>query len=203
MAADSKGHIAELSPELRYRLTFSTVTHTFPSLLISSITCPAKTAGLSSVTHMRLVLKHMILLFSVLAMMIPTTAAQEIEGMDQVESNHSVKETLDRLEDILGEKGLTVFARINFTRDAQASGLTMHRAELLVFGNPKAGTPMMVETPTVALDLPLKALAWEDTEGAVFLAWNDPLYLAHRHGVREELIGTIAGVRNLLVKAAE
>ncbi|MDH4070435.1 MAG: DUF302 domain-containing protein [Ignavibacteria bacterium] len=152
---------------------------------------------------MRLVLKHMILLFSVLAMMIPTTAAQEIEGMDQVESNHSVKETLDRLEDILGEKGLTVFARINFTRDAQASGLTMHRAELLVFGNPKAGTPMMVETPTVALDLPLKALAWEDTEGAVFLAWNDPLYLAHRHGVREELIGTIAGVRNLLVKAAE
>lgn len=152
---------------------------------------------------MNVLLQLLSLLSIILAVMIPPSSAQDIEGMIRVESNYSVETTLDRLEQILSENGLTLFTRINFSRDAQTSGLTMHDAELLVFGNPKVGTPIIVESPTIAIDLPLKALAWEDSTGTVFLAWNDPAYLAHRHGVGDDLVATFSGIRNLLMKAVE
>ena len=123
--------------------------------------------------------------------------------MVSIPSRHSVGETLDRLEGLVKEKGMTVFARINFTRDAEHAGLSMQQAELLIFGNPRVGTPIMVDRPTVAIDLPLKALAWEDRNGEVRLSYNDPGYLGRRHGLDSVLVESIRGVALLLQKAAE
>lgn len=124
-------------------------------------------------------------------------------GLVNVRSKYSAAETLDRLEAAVQSLGLTVFARINFSGDAEKVGLKMHPAQLLLFGNPKAGTPLMIASPTIAIDLPLKALAWEDADGNVWVTYNEPEYLRERHGFPEPLIKNISGVGELVKKAVE
>jgi uncharacterized protein (DUF302 family) len=124
-------------------------------------------------------------------------------GMVHLSSPYSLPETLKRLESILQTYGLTVFGRVDHSGEAEKVGLKMRPAQLIIFGSPKAGTPLMVASPTLAIDLPLKALAWEDADGKVWLSYNSPEYLQQRHNVPESLIKNLAGVGALLVKAVE
>jgi uncharacterized protein (DUF302 family) len=126
-----------------------------------------------------------------------------VAGMIHIESSRTVAETVSRVVGIATAKGLTVFSQIDFAKDAAANGLSMLPAQLLLLGNPKGGTPLMVATPTVAIDLPLKALAWQDAEGRVWLSMNAPEYLRERHGFPETLVANIAGLRNLLEAAVK
>jgi uncharacterized protein (DUF302 family) len=103
------------------------------------------------------------------------------EGMITVKSAHSVSATADRLETILGAKGMTVFARIDHAAGAKKAGKTLLPTELVVFGNPKVGTPLMLCGRSIAIDLPQKALIWQDADGATWIAYNDPQYLKQRH----------------------
>lgn len=119
-------------------------------------------------------------------------------GIDSVASPRSVEETFARLEETIRSAGLTVFSRIDFSGDAARAGLAMRPAQLLIFGNPKAGTPLMVASPSIGLDLPLKALVWEDADGHVWISYNTSEYLRERHGVPAELIGNIAGIVTLV-----
>jgi uncharacterized protein (DUF302 family) len=113
------------------------------------------------------------------------------KGIITTLSPYSVKETLDRLQILLEHKGIRIFARIDQQAEARTAGLALTPLELLIFGNPKAGTPVMAAVPLAGLDLPLKALAWEDKEGKVWLSYNDPAYLQQRHGFPVELINNI------------
>ncbi len=124
-------------------------------------------------------------------------------GMIDVPSPYSVPETLARLEPILKERGVTVFARVDHSGEAEKAGLKMRPTQLLIFGSPKAGTPLMVATPSVAIDLPLKALVWEDESGRVWLSCNAPEYLQQRHGFPADLLKNIAGASALIQKAVE
>jgi len=124
-------------------------------------------------------------------------------GLIHLESKHSVDETLERLQLLLAEKKIGVFALIDHSGEAAKVGLAMRPTKLLIFGSPKGGTPLMQAAPTVAIDLPLKALIWEDLEGKVRLTYNDPGYLQQRHNVPLELVPNIAGVSGLLEKAVE
>ena len=99
------------------------------------------------------------------------------EGMISVKSAHSVSDTADRLENILGAKGMTVFARIDHAAGAKKAGKTLPPTQLLIFGNPKIGTPLMLCSPSIAIDLPQKALIWEDSAGAAWISYNDPMFL--------------------------
>ncbi|HTS51820.1 MAG TPA: DUF302 domain-containing protein [Burkholderiales bacterium] len=135
------------------------------------------------------------------SMVTPGLAADN--GIVSVPSNHSVPETVDRLESIAKAKGLTIFARIDFSGDAARNGLEMRPTQMLIFGNPKAGTPLMIAAPSVAIDLPLKALAWEDASGQVWLSYNSPEYLGARHGVPEALLRNLAGIKALVENAAQ
>ena len=123
-------------------------------------------------------------------------------GVEGVASNHSVTETIDLLESLVRSKGLTVFARIDFSGDASKAGLSMPPTQMLIFGNPKAGTPLMLAAPSVALDLPLKAVAWQDGNGGVWLSYNAPEYLRQRHGLPQTLLPNIAGIKGLVEEAA-
>jgi len=124
-------------------------------------------------------------------------------GLVHVRSPYSVRETLKRLESVLQAKKLTVFARIDHSGEAEKIGLQMRPTQLVIFGSPKAGTPLMVASPTLAIDLPLKALAWEDADGLVWLSYNSPEYLKRRHEIPDELVKNIAGVGAMLEKAVE
>ena len=124
------------------------------------------------------------------------------EGIVSTPSRHSVAETVDRLEELLRLRGIKVFARIDHAGEAAAVGLTMPPTQLLVFGNPNAGTPLMLAAPTAAIDLPLKALAWEDELGRVWLSHSAPSYLAKRFELGEEAITAIAAIGGLLEQAA-
>ena len=130
----------------------------------------------------------------------PGLAAEN--GIVSIASTHSVPETLDRLESIAKAKSITIFARIDFSGDAVRNGLEMRPTQLLIFGNPKAGTPLMVASPSAALDLPLKALVWEDATGKVWVSYNAPEYIGARHGIPEALLQNIAGVKTLVEAAA-
>jgi uncharacterized protein (DUF302 family) len=123
-------------------------------------------------------------------------------GVVNVATNYSVSETIDRLESLVKSKQLTVFARIDFSGDAAKAGLSMPPAQMLIFGNPKAGTPLMLAAPSVAIDLPLKAVAWQDASGRVWLSYNAPEYLKRRHGLPEALLPNIAGIKALVEQAA-
>ena len=103
------------------------------------------------------------------------------EGMADILSDFSVAETMDRLESLLRARGVKIFARIDQAAEAQAVGLSMQKTQLLIFGDPKAGTPLMVKFPSSAMDLPLKALVWESADGKVWLSYNTPEYLKARH----------------------
>lgn len=124
-------------------------------------------------------------------------------GMIDVPSPYSVPDTLSRLESILKEKGLTIFARLDHSGEAEKAGLQMRPTQLLIFGSPKGGTPLMVATPSVAIDLPLKALVWEDERGKVRISYNAPEYLQQRHGFPIDLLKNIAGAGALIQKAVE
>jgi uncharacterized protein (DUF302 family) len=124
-------------------------------------------------------------------------------GMIDVPSPYSVNETLSRLESILKEKGATVFARVDHSGEAAKVGFTMRPTQLVIFGSPKAGTPLMVAAPSLAIDLPLKALAWQDEGGKVWLSYNSPEYLQKRHGIPADLLKNIAIVGALIHKAVE
>src|SRR5438034_9234172 len=128
---------------------------------------------------------------------------QEDRGLAHVASRYSVPETLGRLETVAKSRGLTVFARIDFSGDAQKVGLTMRPAQLLIFGNPKAGTPLMIVSPSIAIDLPLKALAWEDATGRVWLSYNTPEYLKERYELPDKLLKNISAIGRLIEKAVE
>lgn len=124
-------------------------------------------------------------------------------GMVRLRSHHTVPETMERVEAALRAHGLTIFCRVDHSGEAEKAGLAMRPTQVLIFGSPKAGTPLMVAAPTLAIDLPLKALVWEDAAGAVWLSYNSPEYLRQRHDVPADLIENIAGAGALLRQAAE
>jgi len=124
-------------------------------------------------------------------------------GLEQVASRYSVEETLKRLEAILAQRQVQVFALIDHSGEAAKAGMKMPPTKLLIFGNPKGGTPLMLAAPTLAIDLPLKALVWEDKNGKVWVTYNSPEYLRERHGVPEDLIKNISVVGALVAQAVE
>lgn len=124
-------------------------------------------------------------------------------GIIDVASHYSVPETLARLQSILQEKGITVFALIDHSGEAEKAGLKMRPTQLLIFGSPKGGTPLMVAAPRLAIDLPLKALAWQNEQGQVWLSYNSPEYLQRRHGFPTELMKNIGVIGGLIQKAVE
>ena len=128
--------------------------------------------------------------------------AQE-NGLVQIPSRYSVDESVKRLQGALSEKGLQIFAMVDHSGEAEKAGLTMRPTKLLIFGNPKGGTPLMVAAPSLAIDLPLKALVAEDASGKVSVTYNSPEYLQQRHGVPAELIKNLAGAGAVIAKAVE
>ena len=123
------------------------------------------------------------------------------DGMVHLSSPHRVSETLQRLKSAVSARGIAILAEIDHSGDAAKAGLKMQPAQLLIFGNPKAGTPVMVAAPTAALDLPLKALVWEDTAGKVWLSYNSPEYLKQRHNIPDDLLKNISGIRAIAEEA--
>jgi uncharacterized protein (DUF302 family) len=124
-------------------------------------------------------------------------------GVVTIPSHHSVEETVDRLKNILQSKQITLFALVDHSGEAAKAGLKMPPTKLLIFGNPKAGTPLMLASPGIALDLPLKILVAEDAQGKVWLSYNSPDYLKERYGIPSNLLPNIAGVETLAAKAGE
>jgi uncharacterized protein (DUF302 family) len=128
---------------------------------------------------------------------------QPQNGIVDRPSNHSVDETVARLQKILREKGVTLFALVDHSGEAEKVGMKMRNTKLLIFGNPKAGTPLMLASPSCAIDLPLKLLVWEDAAGKAWASFNSPEYLRDRHHLPQELLANIAVVGMLAEKAAE
>jgi len=124
-------------------------------------------------------------------------------GLIHTASQYPVAETLQRLEAILKSKGLTVFALVDHSGEAAKVGMEMHPTKLVIFGSPKGGTPVMLAAPSVAIDLPLKALVWEDDKGKVWITQNSPEYLKERHGIPDNLVANLAGAGALIQKAVE
>lgn len=122
-------------------------------------------------------------------------------GMVHLESPRSVPETLARLETIVRAKGLMILAQIDHSGDAAKAGLSMRPTQLLIFGNAKAGTPLMVASPGVAIDLPLKALVWQDADDKVWISYNSPDYLKQRHHLPDNLMQNIAGIKVICEEA--
>lgn len=127
----------------------------------------------------------------------------DASGVIRLACAHSVADTAARLESLLKERGVLIFAHIDFSADAARAGLSLRPERLIVFGNPKAGTPLLQAEPTVGLDLPLKALIWEDPGARTWIAYNDPLYVVRRHAVAAELSANLAAVVPLLQRAAQ
>ena len=124
-------------------------------------------------------------------------------GLIQVSSRYSMEETVQRLRAAFIEKGMQIFAVIDHSGEAEKVGLKMRPTKVLIFGSPKGGTPLMVAAPSLAIDLPLKALVAENAEGKVSVTYNDPEYLRARHGVPEDLIKNLAGAGVVIWKAVE
>jgi uncharacterized protein (DUF302 family) len=139
----------------------------------------------------------------VLAPVIAAPAAAGESGLVTRDSPYPVPETVAKIEGALGAKGVKVFARIDHAGEAKAAGLELRPTEVLIFGNPKAGTPLMQAAPTIAIDLPLKVLVWQDDQGQVHVAWNSPDYLTQRHGLPAEAgkpLGTVGGLIEAAIK---
>ena len=124
-------------------------------------------------------------------------------GIINKPSNHSVNETVEKLKGILQAKGVMLFALVDHSGEAEKAGMKMRPTKLLIFGSPKAGTPVMLAAPSIAIDLPLKILVWEDDQGKVWVSYNDPAYLQRRHGVPLELLQNIAAAEKLADQARE
>jgi uncharacterized protein (DUF302 family) len=123
------------------------------------------------------------------------------EGIISKPSKYSVPETLHRLETILTAKGIQVFALVDHSGEAEKAGLKMPPTQLLIFGNPKGGTPVMLAAPTAAIDLPWKALAWQDTSGKVWLSYNDAAYIQRRFGLTDDVMKPLAGLGAVIEQA--
>jgi len=130
-------------------------------------------------------------------------AASVNSGLINRPSKHSVNESLERLQRTLQAKGVNVFALVDHSGEAEKAGLKMRPTKLVIFGNPKAGTPLMVAAPSIAIDLPLKILIWEDSEGKVWVSYNSPAYLQERHALPRELLPNIAVVEALAAAATD
>ena len=147
------------------------------------------------------------LIFAILAVLIMTVSAYAAEGMVNVKSSFGVKETGDRLESVLKEKGMTIFNRVNNSEAAQNVGVELRETELIIFGNPKVGSPLMKCQQSVAIDLPQKALIWKDSEGKTWISYNNPRYLNKRHNISncEDVISKIekalAGIARDIIKS--
>jgi len=124
-------------------------------------------------------------------------------GIVDKPSNHSVDEIVEKLKGILQSKGVTLFATVDHSGEAAKVGMQMRTTKLLIFGSPKAGTPLMLASPSIAIDLPLKILIWEDAQGKVWVSYNSPSYLQQRHRIPPELMQNIAVIEALASKAAE
>lgn len=129
-------------------------------------------------------------------------ASPSVDGLRVLPTNRPVPEVLERVESIARAKGMMIFARIDFSGDAARAGLTQLPTGMVLLGNPVGGTPLMLAAPTVAIDLPLKVLAWEDSTGSRWVAFNEPDYLQKRHSFPPELMKNIAGLENLAAAAA-
>jgi len=123
------------------------------------------------------------------------------KGITIQASIHSAETTVERLKNILQSKGSTLFAVIDHSGEAEKVGMKMRPTKLLMFGSPKAGTPVMLAAPSIALDLPLKALVWEDSEGKVWVSYNSPEYLKERHDIPDALLQNISAVRSIVEDA--
>jgi uncharacterized protein (DUF302 family) len=146
----------------------------------------------------------MLMLMLVLVLSSHALIAQAADGLLLVKSPHSAHDTMNRLEAAVKERGLTVFARIDHAAGAQKVGKTLRPTELLIFGNPQGGTPLMECAQTAGIDLPLKALVWQDEAAQVWVGYNDPAFLAQRHGVPacpvvENLRKALAGLADTAV----
>jgi uncharacterized protein (DUF302 family) len=128
---------------------------------------------------------------------------QADRGIIDNPSNQSVDQTVEKLKAILQAKAVTLFALVDHSGEAEKAGMKMPPTKLFIFGNPKAGTPLMQAAPSIAIDLPLKILVWEDAQGKVWVSYNSPEYLQRRHGLPPELLQNIAVVETLAAKAAE
>jgi uncharacterized protein (DUF302 family) len=124
-------------------------------------------------------------------------------GIIDTPSNHSVDETVEKLKGILQAKGVTLFALVDHSGEAEKVGMKMPPTKLLIFGSPKAGTPVMLAAPSSAIDLPLKILIWEDAQGKVRASYNSPEYLQERHGIPQALLQSITVVETLAATAGE
>jgi uncharacterized protein (DUF302 family) len=124
-------------------------------------------------------------------------------GIIDKPGNHSVDETAEKLQAILRAKGIALFALVDHSGEAAKVGMKMRPTKLLILGNPKAGTPLMQASPSIAMDLPLKILIWEDAAGKVWVSYNSPTYLRERHHLPEELERNIAVVETLAAEAAK
>ena len=124
-------------------------------------------------------------------------------GLVSIPSHYSMQETIERLQSAFIAKGLQIFALIDHSGEAEKAGLKMPNTKVIIFGSPKAGTPLMLAAPSLAIDLPLKALVAEDASGKVSVAYNDPEYLAERHDVPADLIKNLASAGTLIAKAVE
>ena len=118
-------------------------------------------------------------------------------GIVNKPSNHSVDDTVERLKAMLQASGAVLFGLVDHSGEAEKVGLEMKPTKLLIFGNPKAGTPLMLASPSTAIDLPLKMLVWEDAAQKVWISYNSPEYLQKRHGFPEDLLPNISGLRKL------
>ena len=127
-----------------------------------------------------------------------------VQGLTTIKSDHAPNETMARLEAAVKAKGLTVFARIDHAAGASAAGLSLRPTDVLIFGNAKGGTPLMQTAQTIGIDLPLKALVWQDASGETWLSWNDPAWLAARHGASgiEGAAGKLAALLEDLARTA-
>jgi uncharacterized protein (DUF302 family) len=130
-------------------------------------------------------------------------AAASGNGIIQKTSNHSVDETVAKLKSILQAKGVMLFALVDHSGEAEKVGMRMPPTKLLIFGSPKAGTPLMLAAPSIAIDLPLKILVWQDSQGKTQISYNSPEYLKERHGLPQDLLANIAVVETLAAAAAQ
>ena len=125
-----------------------------------------------------------------------------VNGLRVLPTPHTVADVLQKIQSLASARGIRVFAQIDFSGDAERSGLTLAPTGLIILGNPKAGTPLIAATPTAAIDLPLKILAWRDAGGQTWVAYNEPEYVQERHGFPAELMKNIAGLGALVQSAA-
>jgi uncharacterized protein (DUF302 family) len=129
--------------------------------------------------------------------------SDQAEGIVNLPTHSSVDETITHLQSMLQEKGVQIFALIDHSGEAKRAGFEMRPTKLLIFGNPKAGTPLMLTIPSIAIDLPLKLLVWEDAGGQVWISYNTPEYLQQRHALPQNLVAALGAVEALAKNAAK